>query len=274
MRLGINPFHFIKAGIGETPRTHKECIDLVKMAGFCALDVAVDDTATAEELADYIANQSLEVIQTHMPYNRYVAKDYDLFAASVMKRAKNAKIMGSKILVVHGDEFDFEHMTYSKEAALEFNYRLFDPLVEFAATNGMRVAFEDLFEDDPTEPPRFCSEVEDLCRLVDKYDPNLVGICWDSGHAKVHYGDKHIDALKVAGSRIIATHIHDNYYDKDLHLFPFMGDLDWPAFIQTLRQTGYKGDFTYELVYDQLPKALAPDYITLLRKSGEYILSL
>ena len=29
--------------------------------------------------------------------------------------------MGSKILVVHGDEFDYKNMTYSKEAVLEFN---------------------------------------------------------------------------------------------------------------------------------------------------------
>ena len=29
--------------------------------------------------------------------------------------------MGSKILVVHGDEFDYKNMTYSKEAVFEFN---------------------------------------------------------------------------------------------------------------------------------------------------------
>lgn len=274
MRLGINPFHFTKAGIGESPRTHKECIDLVKEAGFYALDVAVDDTAAAEELADYIAKQGMEVIQSHMPYNRYDQKDYTLFASSVMNRAKNAKLMGSKILVVHGDEFDFKNMSYSKEAVLEFNQKLFDPLVEFAAANNMRVAFENVFEEGSDEPPRFCSEVEDLCRLVDKYDSKVVGICWDSGHGKVQYGDASIDAMKTAGSRIISTHIHDNYYDNDLHLFPFMGTLDWPNFIRALRQTGYQGDFTYELVYDQLPKALAPDYIALLHKSGEYILGL
>ena len=50
--------------------------------------------------------------------------------------------MGSKIAVVHGDEFDFDNMEYSKEAVLEFNYRLFYPIVEYAEKNGMQVAFE------------------------------------------------------------------------------------------------------------------------------------
>ena len=285
MKLGINPLHFTNAGVGEAPRSYMECIDLVKAAGFSSLDMVVDDADTAEKLAAYIETQGLKVNQSHMPFNRYEAADYEQFAAAVMKNAENARIMGSKILVVHGDEFDFKDLTYSKEAALEFNYRLFAPLVDFAAKNGMRVAFENVFEEvhwgvhyyDP-DHPRFCSDVEDLCMLVDRYGSNLVGICWDSGHAQVQYAGKKdgsINALKTAGSRVIATHIHDSAKGLDCHLFfPFMGATDWQTFIRTLRQTGYTGDFTYELVYDRIPKALAPDYLSLLRKSGEYILSL
>lgn len=273
MKLGINPLHFIKAGVGEEPRTYKECIDLVKKCGFYALDMAVKDTAMAEELSEYIAQQGMEVIQSHMPFNRYAGENYEAFMLSVMEHAKNAHILGSKILVVHGDEFDFANMEYSAEAVLEFNYRLFSPLVEYAAQNNMRVAFENVFQENRPEP-RFCSEAEDLCRLVDKFDPDLVGICWDSGHAKVQYGETHIEKLKAVGKRVISTHIHDNYYGKDLHLFPFMGTLDWKGFVEALHEINYAGDFTYELVYDQIPKALAPAYITLLHKSGEYMLSL
>ena len=285
MQLGINPLHFVKAGIGEVPRTHKECIDLVKASGFSVLDVALEDRETAQELAAYIEEQGLKVGQSHMPMNRYAAQDYGQFSNAVMQSAENARLLGSRILVVHGDEFDFRQMTYSKKAALEFNYRLYAPLVEFAAKNGMKVAFENVFEEvhwglhyfDPNRP-RFCAEVEDLCSLVDRYNSDTVGICWDSGHAQVQYAgqkDGSINALKTAGSRVIATHIHDSAKGLDCHLFfPFMGATDWQTFIRTLRQTGYTGDFTYELVYDRIPKALAPDYLSLLRKSGEYILSL
>ena len=57
-------------------------------------------------------------------------------------------------------------------------------------------------------------------------------------------------------------------------MFPFLGDTNWNELMAAFKEIGYKGDFTLELVYDRLPDALAPDYIKLLHKSGEYILSL
>ena len=44
--------------------------------------------------------------------------------------------------------------------------------------------------------------------------------------------------------------------------------------MKALREVGYQGDFTYELVYDRFPKALAPDCVALLYKFGEYLLNI
>ena len=275
MKLGINPFYFKNAGVGEQPRTEKECIDLVKAAGFSKLDVSTADRSTAEEMAGYIMERGMEVIQSHLPFNRYGKANMEQHAETQMRYAENARIMGSKILVAHGDEFDFDNMTYTPEAALEYNYALFSPIVEFAAANGMKVAFENVFQDlDPVKRPRNCSLVEELCALVDRFGTDTVGICWDSGHAKVQYGEENLAALSVAGSRVIATHIHDNYYKRDLHLFPFMGQLDWVGFMKMLRQIGYQGNLSFEIGYNMIPKALAAEYLALLHKSGEYLLSL
>ena len=270
MNMGINPKHFTKAAVWEAERSCLEAIELVKNAGFRHLDICFNDRAETEQAAQYINDNGMTVIQSHMPYVR--KGDFVSFGKSIMEHAENAKILGSKILVVHGDVFDFENDTYTPEKALEFNYRFFAKLVDFAAQNGMRVAFENLFQgDDPASPPRYCSVAEDLCRLADKYNTDTVGVCWDSGHGKVQYGPCHVEALKAAGSRVIATHIHDNYYNRDLHCFPFMGDTDWQAFMQALGGIGYKGDLTFEMVYDRLPKALAPDHLKLLYRSGEYL---
>lgn len=275
MELAVNPSHFKKAAVWEQDRTLIEAIGLVSEAGFKHLDIGTADRAEAEEIAAYAADKGLSVIQSHMPFNRYKRADYAVFSKELITCAESAKLLGSNILVVHGDEFDFANCEYTPEAALEFNYRFFTPLVDFAAKNNMKVAFECVFNDWwPKERPRFCSKTEELCALTDKFGADTVGICWDSGHAKVEYGKEHISALKTAGDRVIATHIHDNYYGKDLHLFPFMGDTDWPEFMSTLKNVGYNGDFTFELVYDRLPNALAPEYVKLLCKSGKYLLDL
>ena len=68
--------------------------------------------------------------------------------------------------------------------------------------------------------------------------------------------------------------MHDSYYNQDLHGFPFTGNVDWKTFMETLKKIGYKGDLSFEFVYDRIPKALAPDYMKILYRSGEYLQSL
>lgn len=77
-----------------------------------------------------------------------------------MNAVESAHILGSEILVVHGDEFDFSGMEYSEKAVLEFNYRLFSPAVEKLAEYGMKIAFENVFPD--MVVPRYCSTPDEL----------------------------------------------------------------------------------------------------------------
>lgn len=273
--VAVNPRHFINAAVWEQERSIIEAFELLENSGFKCFDIGTVERSEAETLACYMTQNGLTVVQSHMPFNRYKREDYAAFADKVMLCAENAKILGSNILVVHGDEFDFEAQEYTPEVALEFNYRFFSPIVDFAEKNDMKVAFENVFNDWwPENRPRFCSKTEELCALVDKFSTDTVGICWDSGHGKVEHKSKHVNELKKAGGRVIATHIHDNYYGKDLHLFPFFGDTDWPSFMSALKEMGYKGDLTFEIGYNRIPKELAPDYLRLLYRSGEYLISL
>lgn len=275
MHLSVNPKHFQKAAVWEADRDILEAIDLVAEAGFTRLDFGTEDMVEATRVAEYLAECDLAVNQSHIPYNRYKKDPFGLFSERVMATAKCAKILGSPMLVVHGDEFPFGEMAYSREAAREFNYRLFFPMVDYALQNGMRVAFETVFQDmDPQKEPRHCSLVEELCALVDQFGTPEVGICWDTGHAKVQYGVSQLNVLKIAGKRVISTHIHDNYYGKDLHTFPFMGGTDWKRLMETFGTIGYTGDLTLEMVYDRLPRAIAPDYLRLLHTSGEMLMGM
>ena len=65
--------------------------------------------------------------------------------------------------------------------------------------------------------------------------------------------------------------MHDNYYGKDLHLFPFLGELDLPACVKILKDAGYAGEFTYEFVYDRIPDEFLPDVLRLLYRMGVYL---
>lgn len=68
-------------------------------------------------------------------------------------------------------------------------------------------------------------DLSKLLKLVDQLNSPYVKICFDAGHA--HYlGDLAADHA-LMGDRIALYHIHDNSRDKDMHLPPGYGTLNW-----------------------------------------------
>src|SRR5262249_36129153 len=62
--------------------------------------------------------------------------------------------------------------------------------------------------------------------------PDL-GVCFDTGHA--HMMSSVHQAFGVLEDRIRSTHIHDNKRDRDSHLWPGEGNIDWDHTMQSLR---------------------------------------
>ena len=267
MKLSINAEHFCDRADGSKlplETALKLCAD----AEFSNVDLLVPENE-AEQTAEILETYALKVNQSHCPFNRYAKKDYALFAEDILSAVRSAHRLGSKILVVHGDEFDFSAEAYSEKAVLEFNYRLFSPAAELLDRFGMKLAFENVFPD--MNVPRYCSTPEELLTLVGKFPKETVGICLDTGHAKVADDKHYLENIRSYADRVIATHMHDNYYGKDLHLFPFLGELDLAACVNILKDAGYAGEFTYEFVYDRIPDEFLPEVLHLLYRMGKFL---
>ena len=267
MKLSINAAHFCDRADGRK-RPLEEVLKRCADAGFSNVDLLVPENQ-AEQTAKILEKYALTVNQSHCPFNRYEKKDYALFAEDILSAVRSAHLLGSKILVVHGDEFDFSAEAYSEKAVLEFNYRLFSPAAELLDRFGMKLAFENVFPD--MNVPRYCSTPEELLKLVGMFTKENVGICLDTGHAKVADDKHYLENIRSYADRIIATHMHDNYYGKDLHLFPFLGELDLAACVNILKDAGYAGEFTYEFVYDRIPDEFLPEVLHLLYRMGKFL---
>ncbi len=65
-------------------------------------------------------------------------------------------------------------------------------------------------------------------------DTRLTGLrlCFDIGHA--HLGDGVLPAFETMRELVVTTHIHDNHGDKDEHLAPYEGTIDWKAALAAL----------------------------------------
>lgn len=269
MKLSVNAEHFCDRRDG-TKRDLGEVLKMIRKAGFEKVDLLVGINE-AQKTSEILKETGLTVNQSHCPFNRYEKKDYAEFAKDIMNAVESAHILGSQILVVHGDEFDFSSgMDYSEKAVLEFNYRLFSPAVEKLAQYGMKIAFENVFPD--MGVPRYCSTPDEILKLVKLFPKENAGICLDTGHAKVADDKNYLANIRSFADRIISTHIHDNYYGKDLHLFPFLGQLELEECVKILSDSRYGGDFTYEFVYDRIPDEFLPDVLSLLYKMGLYLI--
>ena len=224
-------------------------------AGFSYLDYTPpfdkDWKKITYEAADIFATYGLTVYQSHAPFNRYkrwgsVEKHKSCLAASV----EAAQMLGAKYLVTHGDEFDFDHLTYSSKEGFKYNYEYFAPMVEQAEKCGVPIAFENLFED--MGVPRHCSKTEDLIDLIDAFGGSTC-CCWDFGHGAVAYEEDNAKAIESMAGRIRCTHVHDNYLNTDAHLIPFYGKIDWQAAMRALKEGGIPEVLSFEMVYGNLP---------------------
>jgi sugar phosphate isomerase/epimerase len=83
----------------------------------------------------------------------------------------------------------------------------------------------------------------DLVKAVNK--ENFM-VCLDTGHVNVFGCLSLTDEIRRLGSYLKVVHIHDNLGDKDTHLFPKEGSIDWQGAVSALREIGFRGVFSLE----------------------------
>lgn len=266
MELSIN-ISYISKTVGDT-----EAARLLSENGFTALDytpsVANDDwKAEMHEKLKIFNEFGLHVHQTHAPFNRY-GKWGDKHRLCVERALEATAEMGAKYMVVHGDEFDYNNLEYSHDAALAYNHDYFLPYVEAAEKNGVNLAFENLFCE-PNHSPRFCSQTEELVSLIKSFNSRAVSCCWDFGHGHISFKENLPSKTAEVAELITCTHVHDNNSHSDEHLPPFFERIDWKACMDVLRSANYNGTLSYELVHGAIPPSAMPDFIGMLKHIGK-----
>lgn len=106
--------------------------------------------------------------------------------------------------------------------ALEHAITALEHLRVFASPLGVKLLAENLQGDVAT--PAHLLEILNVGHL------DSIGVCLDVGHA--HLADGVPAALAELKDRIRSTHLHDNKGDKDAHLWPGDGTIQWDETMQ------------------------------------------
>jgi len=111
-------------------------------------------------------------------------------------------------------------------------------IADRAEQRGINIAIENL---------RTAEAITRATYVLEQIDAPRLGFCFDAGHHNARLVAE-TDMLAQFGHRLMALHLHDNDGTDDQHLLPFDGTTDWPALMQRIRQTGYTGPTTLEVV--------------------------
>jgi sugar phosphate isomerase/epimerase len=143
-------------------------------------------------------------------------KSRRIAAMDEIKRAlETADSIPFRNLIVHLGEKTDEWSPRTIEYALT----ALEHLGAFAHPLGVRPLVENL-TGEPTTP-------EHLMQILTMGHLDSVGVCLDLGHAHLTVGIA--EAIAALGPRIMQVHAHDNHGQKDEHLFPGDGNIDWPT---------------------------------------------
>ena len=285
MELGIN-LGFYRADTGDV--TLEALIEAAKFCnslGFTALDFLTsydreDWEDRAKQFREMLDKNGLNIHQGHAPFNRYGRyESKEIFEERFRRSVEIAGILGAKYIAVHADEYvPGERVGFNGGKIRQMMYDFLAPYVEQAKKLGVGIAIENLFEG-PEDPVRhrYTAKIEELISLIEMFNDESVSCCWDFGHAKCAYPhgqNEDFEVLKKAFKHITSTHVHDNYYTRDLHLVPFMGRINWKPQIEYMKENGYKGNLTLEMVYHKMPEDILRQYMKLAAASGKHLMSL
>jgi sugar phosphate isomerase/epimerase len=95
----------------------------------------------------------------------------------------------------------------------------------FAKPLGVRILLENI--------PNELSTPEKLVDFIHNTHFEDLGVCFDVGHA--HIMSDVPQAFETLKKLICSTHIHDNAKDKDSHLWPGQGSIDWKQVLELLQ---------------------------------------
>lgn len=213
-----------------------------------------------DDLVDFLNNSAITFNIAHAPihypffFNTYYTRaDIGILKDRILKAIDISKRVGVKKIVIHVGTYLDENYDYNIEKSIEHNIKYLAPFVEKAVENNILVAIENGTQMQKDEP-RFkytAPYIDELIKIVEyynkKYNKEVLGICFDFGHANVGNLDIYKEIVKI-GNKLIVTHIHDNY-GTDSHNQPFDGTINWKYVRRALIDINYNGELTSEVRY-------------------------
>jgi len=184
------------------------------------------------EVIDVSRGLGISVGVAHLPYGDIIdsAVYSDHLAEKSIRRLSEwldfYSKLGVEVAVIHIPYVPYRGLGREAKSRI---IRFLSEVSRKAFSNSIVLAVENRLE-----RGSYGSSLEDIIEVVESIGLDGIGVCLDVGHAVIN-GWNLKEALSRLGSRIIATHLHDNDGMHDYHRSPFEGVIDWGILIPLLK---------------------------------------
>ena len=249
-KWGLNPDYFTDHDCGFYLRAMEQ----IKTLGFDGVlgfgplwPEHHGSTLALSDIKKGLADTELSLMQLHTDWKNMASPDENerREATDFYKRwADYALELEAEELVIHpGAPFPVR----DRRRAVKLYVNSLTELAEHIKGTTLKLSLEN--EGGEIEPEyRFgCtpSELRDIIEGVDS--EGQIGICLDTSHA-VSGGLDLKDAICQGGRYIISTHLHDTSIpDREEHLPPGKGLIDWRAVMKVFKKIEYSGPYIFEV---------------------------
>jgi sugar phosphate isomerase/epimerase len=228
----LSTYLFVKRKLTSQLVTEIARYDVQAVELFCArghLDYRSQDAV--RELGAALRDHNLAVGSVHAPAERELGPTRESSAPlsiSDLERTRRLEAVDEiKRVLDMAEDLPFrylvQHFGSSRDDAdprrFDAAFNSLEHLHIFAKQRGVTIALENTPGELGT-PANLRQFIADT-RLTD------LRLCFDIGHAHLEGGV--LPNWEVMRDLVVTTHIHDNHGDKDEHLPPYQGDIDWKA---------------------------------------------
>src|SRR5580693_1349556 len=218
--------------IGEAARTGVSAIELFCSRGHFDYRSAEE----AHELTSWLAGNNLTLHSIHSPTTRdfHLSREsgapLSIWDPERLRRQEAVDEIKRALDLVEHIPFRYcvQHVARSRdipdERKWDAAFSSLEHLSLFARHRGVTIAIENT--------PGEMATPANLKNFLEQTRLTSVKICFDSGHAHLDGGVP--AALEVVRDYVVTTHVHDNAGERDDHLLPYEGTIDWNATLAAL----------------------------------------
>ncbi|MFA5646188.1 MAG: sugar phosphate isomerase/epimerase family protein [Candidatus Ratteibacteria bacterium] len=157
---------------------------------------------------------------------------------TVIREMERVVALGVKIGILHPAICRYGVETEGIDGFLRSLGKSLQKILPAAEKFGFTIALENMT---PSPDKRFCSIPKHFERVKKEFSHPNLGYCLDTGHALMSMHENAHEFFSVMGDRLIAYHIQDNPGDRDLHLAPGRGRVDWKNIFRTMAEKKFSG---------------------------------